>query len=100
MIKEDYSFVIPTLVLLELLAGEKYYGDVRPYCAQLVDNYELLTHNDIEKFSSLSPKTRAAIKAIDSAILVIAQRKKAKIASFDKKLLHFAKKEGIDTIRI
>ena len=88
---DDKEFIIPTIVIAELLMADGKGETVLEACHEIVPAFTPITNNELKTITAFSYATRKQLKANDCIILAIATVYEAQLYTFDKKLMKMYK---------
>ena len=85
-INSDAKYIIPYIVVAELLMAEVEKGQFIEACKNLASSFMENVTSDLQFIQTLPIATRKSLKANDCLILGINKRTKSTLLTFDKKL--------------
>lgn len=91
---DSTKFIIPIIVIAELLASKIDFDVIWNYCKDLSNNFEQSTISDIQLLNKIPHTKRKSLKANDCLIWAMSKRVGAKVLTFDKKFQNLINSNG------
>src|SRR5436190_23338035 len=82
---EGTKFIIPAIVVVELIIGTDQINRVYEFCSLLCNTFESIELDDINLIAQINIEARRSLKSTDCLILAVCVREDADLITFDQR---------------